>query len=230
MKYLLSLVFLFCTTCPSFASSLPDAPHIITTGNYEFSATPDTLHMSMQVFEVGRDAAKARGVVEEQSLKLISTMKKIGIKAADITSANLNISPRFNWNNNQQIYTGTEVSRRIQVTLRDLNQYDALLQAILATKIVRINNSQLSSSNAEKLEAEGLLKAIDNAQKRAELLVQGLPQKVGHVYSISTTNQGPTPMTGRYQANDMEMAKSAFEPGQLQINTSVHVVFYLINK
>lgn len=230
MRYLLFLFSLLFFANQSLASSLPDAPHIITTGSYEFSATPDTLHMSMQIFEVGRDVAKAREVVEERSIQLISTMKSIDIKAADITSASLNISPRFNWNNNQQIYTGTEVSRRIDVTLRDLNQYDALLQAVLATKIVRINNSQLSSSKVDELEAKGLQKAIADAKKRAQLLVQGLPQKVGNVYSISTTNQGPIPMASRYQANDMEMAKSAFEPGRLQISTSVHVVFYLINK
>lgn len=230
MRYIFVLFSLFFITTQSLAGSLPDAPHIITTGSYEFSATPDTLHMSMQVFEIGQDAAKARDIVEKQSLQLISTMKQFGIKAADITSANLNVSPRFNWNNNQQIYTGTEVSRRIEVTLRDLSKYDALLQAVLATKIIRINNSQLSSSKADELEAKGLQKAIANAKKRAELLVQGLPQKIGNVYSISTTNQGPTPMTGRYQASNMEMTKSAFEPGRLKINTSVHVVFYLINK
>lgn len=230
MRYLLVFVYLFCIANQSLANSLPNAPHIITSGSYEFSATPDTLDMSMQIMEVGRDAAAARKVVEKQSLKLISTMKDIGIKAADITSASLTVSPRFNWNNNQQIYTGTEVSRRIQVTLKDLSKYDALMQAILSTKIVRINNSQLSSSNADKLEAEGLQKAIANAKKRAELLVQGLPQKVGNVYSISTSNRGPSPMLGRYQANDMEMTKSAFEPGKLQLNTFVDVVFYLVDK
>ena len=110
------------------------------------------------------------------------------------------------------------------------NQYDKLLQAVLATKIVRINTSKLSSSKASELEAEGLEKAIANAKQRAEFLVQGLSQKVGDVYSLSTTNQGPPPMNGRYRAADMEMTKSAFEPGRLQISSSVHVVFYLINK
>lgn len=230
MRYFLTLFCLFFFTSYSYANALPNAPHIVTNGSYEFSATPDTLHLSMQILEVGRDAAKAREVVEQQSTILITTMKSIGIQPADITSASLNISPRFNWNNNQQIYTGTEVSRRVEVVLRDLTQYDALLQAVLNTKIIRINNSRLSSSRADQLEAEGLEKAIADAKKRAELLVQGLPQKVGNVYSISTSHQGAMPMSARYQANDMEMTKSAFEPGRLQINTSVHVVFYLIEK
>ncbi|MGL1931054.1 MAG: SIMPL domain-containing protein [Desulfotalea sp.] len=215
-----------------YASSLPDAPHIVVSGFHKFNAVPDTLTMSLEIIEIGRDAKSARKVVEERSTKLIQTVKGMGVNKKDINSSALSMNPKYNWKNQQQIYTGTEVSRRIILILRDLSKYDELIQAVLDSSVARINSTDLSSSKHDELLAKAMRLAVADAQRKASLLVGGLEQKVGPVYSInaaSGANFGSRNM--QYEAVEMKSASgSVFEPGEIEFNKSVQVVFYLVNR
>ncbi|CAG36543.1 SIMPL domain-containing protein [Desulfotalea psychrophila] len=229
MRILMAVCMVFLMSLHAQAGPLPAAPHIVVAGGSEVKAVPDTLSMSLQIIEVGRDAEQARAEVEKRARKLIETAKGLGIKAGDINSAALSVTPKYNWKNNQQIYTGTEVSRSVALTLRDLSKYDALIQAVLKSNVVRINSTQLSSSKDKEIQAEALQKAVADAKIQAQLLVAGLPQQVGDVYAINATSRPMQAAPAMYrmaaQVND-----SAFEPGTLSYSKSVQVVFYLISR
>lgn len=215
--------------CPIvLAEALPNAPHIVVNGNYELRTTPDILYMSLQIMDVGLDVKLAAHSVEQRSSALIKAAEKIGIQKDDLNSAQLNITPQYKWDNNLQIYTGTEVARSINLTLRDLSKYDALIKAILESNIAQINNSELSSSKMKELEALAMQKAVADAKARATMLVSGIPQKVGLIYSITATPQSSMPERAMFKvaqaANDQN---SSFEPGTLTISQTVQVVFYL---
>ena len=217
------------------ADSLPKAPHIAVNGKYEVKTTPDTLKLSLEIIEISRDVKVARNVVESRSKKLINSAQSIGLKREDITSAALSLTPRYNWQNSQQIYTGTEISRKIELNLRDMSKYDDLIKAILDANVARINNSQLSSSKEKELKAQAMQQAVSDATMRAKMLVTDLPQKVGSVYSINAYADQPMPTRDKlmYRMADAAMmpeADSAFEPGTMSFSQSVQVVFYLIEE
>jgi hypothetical protein len=230
LKYSLLPLLLGIFSVPSsFAGPLPDVPHIVVTGEYEVRTTPDILTLSLSISETGFEVAAARDNVEMRSKKLIASLEALNIVKEDISSAQLQITPHYNWNNNAQIYAGTEVSRMIEVTLKDLSLYDDLIRSIIDAKVAQIHSTQLSSSNEKKLREEALRGAIDDGMKRAELVVAHLPEKIGPIYAISPQASSAPFLNARYALAEMDK-QSAFEPGSIFFKESIQIVFYLVKE
>lgn len=228
MRMLNMTLMLILLTGPVWAGALPDQPHVVVSGQSEVRAVPDILKISLNLTEVGQEVTVARDVVEKRSQKLIDTLKQHGVKTQDIRAASLEIKPHYNWSNKAQIYTGTEVSRKIDVTLRDLGKYNELIKAIVEAKIASINSTRLESSREKTVRHEALQAAIADARQKAELLVAGFPEKLGPVYAISSGGPGNR-MRGSYEMADRMVANAAaFEPGTIELSESVQVVFYLV--
>ena len=230
MKYFLVPIFLFYFfVLPSIAGSLPDVPHIVVTGEYEIRAVPDIVTLSLSIAETGFEVAKARNNIETRSKTLIASFDALGITKEDISSAQLQITPHYNWDNSAQIYAGTEVSRTIEVTLRDLSRYDDLIRAIIDARVAQIYATRVSSSKEKKFREDALRGAIQDGLEKAQIMVAHLPEKIGPVYSIATQALGEPPMQARFQM--AETAKqSAFEPGTILFKESLQIVFYLIKE
>jgi uncharacterized protein YggE len=230
MRYYLIPLFLFVLFIqPSFAESLPGVPHIIVTGEHEIRVTPDILTLSLSISETGSEVAKARDSIEMRSKKLIASLETLGIAKEDINSAQLKITPHYNWNNSAQIYVGTEVSRTVEVTLRDLSHYDELIRAIINARVAQIHSSRLSSSNEKKIREDALRGAISDGMEKAKIMVVHLPEQIGPVYSIAPQSSN-TPFAGaRYQMAEMSK-QSAFEPGTILFKESLQIVFYLVKE
>ena len=227
IRIVLCLFLVALVSGPVWAEAVPDQPHVVVSGQSEVSAVPDILQISLNLTEVGQEVAVARDLVEQRSQRLIDTLKKHGVEKKDITAASLKITPHYNWSNKAQIYAGTEVSRKIDVILRDLDKYDDLIRAIVATKVARINSTRLESSREKALRQEALQAAIDDARQKAELLVAGFPEKLGPVYAISSG--GPSyRLHEAYAAAEPMKRAAAFEPGEITLSESVQVVFYLV--
>jgi uncharacterized protein YggE len=227
--YLIPLFLFFLFIQPSFAESLPGVPHIIVTGEHEIRVTPDILTLSLSISETGLEVAKARDSVEMRSKKLINSLEILDIAKKDISSAQLKITPHYNWNNSAQIYVGTEVSRTVEVTLRDLNKYDELIRAIINARVAQIHSSRLSSSNEKKIREEALRGAISDGMEKAKIMVVHLPEEIGPVYSISPQSSNAPFAGARYQMAEMSK-QSSFEPGTILFKESLQIVFYLVKE
>jgi uncharacterized protein YggE len=227
MRIILGLVLVYMLTGAVWAGAVPDQPHVVVSGQSEVSVVPDILQISLNMTEVGQEVAVARDQVEKRSQKLIDTLMQQGVEKRDITAASLKITPHYNWNNKAQIYVGTEVSRQVEVTLRDLAKYDDLIRAIIEAKVARVNSTRLESSREKELRNEALQMAIADARKKAELLVASFPEKLGPLYAI--TSGGPIrEQREAYAMASVMSRKTAFEPGEIEISESVQVVFYLV--
>ncbi len=229
MRYkLFSLFLLFCSIQQAFAGPVPDVPHIVVTGEYELRTTPDILNLSLSIAETGFEVATARDSVEVRSRELLASLASLGIAGEDISSAQLQITPHYNWNNRAQIYAGTEVSRTIVVTLKDLSRYDQLIRSIIDAGVARIHSTTLSSSQEKTLREEALRGAIDDGRKKAQIMIAHLPERLGPVYAISSQPSRAPHLQARYQLAEAG-GQSAFEPGTIVFTESVQIVFYLVN-
>jgi len=228
-NFLLSAIFVLLFSHLSLAGSLPDVPHIVVTGEYEIHAVPDILTISLGIADTGYEVAQAREDVEGRSKSLINTFQKLGIAREDINSSELQITPHYNWNNQAQIYAGTEVSRNIEVTLRNLSRYDELVRAIIEAGVARIYSTNLGSTQEKKLREEALRGAIADAMRNGAIMVEHLPEKIGPIYSISPQTFARTFGQGQYEVAETSR-QSAFEPGTIVFKESLQLVFYLIKE
>jgi len=227
MKPYLTVFLVIFFAHQSFAGSVPDVPHIVVTGEAELRATPDILTLSLSIADTGFEVAAARDSIEARSIQLINALTALDIAKEDIRSAQLQITPHYNWNNKAQIYVGTEVSRTVDVTLRDLSRYDDLIRSIIDAGVAQIHSTRLSSSKEKELRQEALAAAIADGMEKARIMVAHLPQKIGAVYSIAPPSSGTPFMEARYQMAATE-SRSAFEPGTIHFKESLQIVFYLV--
>jgi uncharacterized protein YggE len=209
------------------AESLPTEPHIVVTGNYKTKVVPDTLHMSLSIIETGKEVAPVSQRVESRSAKLISSLKALGINKKDINSSALRITPHYNWRNKEQVYVGTEVSRNIEITLRKLALYDRLIRTMLDIRVGRINSSRLQSSKESEIRKQAMQRAVDDARIKAELLLSNITEKLGSVFSISHLTAAQIQPRSRMSYQASNVAETAFEPGVIEFNESVKVIYYL---
>ncbi len=230
MKYFLIPLFVCILSIhSSFAGSLPDVPHIVVTGECEIRATPDILTLSLSIADIGLQVAEARDSVEKRSKKLITSLDALSIAKEDISSAQLQITPHYNWNNSTQIYAGTEVSRTVEVTLRDLSRYDDLIRSVIDARVAQIDSTRLSSSKEKKIREDALRGAISDGMEKAQIIVAHLPEQIGSIYSISPQSSNAPMFQARYEMAGMAK-QSAFEPGTILFKESLQIVFYLVKE
>jgi len=226
-RHLLSFAAVLLLSCSVYAGNTPDVPHISVTGQSTIVAVPDRLRLSLNLIDTGKNVEEVSKNIGQRTSILLVNLKSLGIVKKDINSSHLNIVPHYNWQNREQVYVGTEVSRTIEVILRDLGKYDEFIRTLLKAKVGKINSTELESSKESELRKQALQAAIKDARKQAELLVSDIPENIGSVYSI--VHQSSVPVSrfssGRYRASMEKL--SSFEPGVIQFSESVAVVYHL---
>ena len=135
MKIAISLLLSLFLSLGVYANPLPAQPHIYVEGSAELEVEPDTMNFSLSIHALDIDLAKAKADVDARSRLLIDTVKKFGIKADDIATTALNIRPEYEYKDNQRVLVGNNVSRQVDITLRDLKKYPDMMKTMVDAKI-----------------------------------------------------------------------------------------------
>lgn len=224
------------------ASPLPAQPHVYVEGSAELEVEPDMMTFSLSIQKVDLDLAKAKADVDERSRLLIETVKKFGVAAKDIATTALNIRPEYEYKDNQRVLTGNNVSRQVDINLRDLKKYPDMMKALVDAKISETISTNLTIANKKPIEEKVQAAAMADAKIRAEHLAKSQGKAVGDPWSISEFNNrgnerwellpnrqlmGSSASMKADSASLQRFAGEPFEPGVMKINAQVYVVYLL---
>ena len=213
--------------CLALADALPARPYIQVSGHGTLSVVPDMAHVSITIEKTDKDLAAARADVERRAAQVIEAAKKIGIADHDIDAASISVWPGYRWQNNNQIYMGQHVSRRIQITLRAMPRYTDLVAALIKTGVTNVSSTTLDRSDMPELRQQVLAAAVADAHKRALALAAAAGVELGTVYSItqnSVFNPRPLVMAGRAAPTS---GAADYEPGSIDVTGDVSIVYLL---
>jgi uncharacterized protein YggE len=223
----------------AMATPLPQQPHVYVEGSAELEVEPDMMVFTLSIQTVDMDLAKAKADVDARSRLLIDTSKKFGIKASDIATTALNIRPEYEYKDNQRVLTGNNVSRQVDINLRDLKKYPDMMKALVDAKISETINTNLTLSDKKTVEEKVQTAAINDAKARAGRLAKAQDRAIGDAWSISEFNNrgnerwelrpnrelmGSSAKVGMARMAD---AGEPFEPGVMKITAQVYVVYLL---
>ena len=247
IKFLLTSSFLL-LSLSALANPLPQQAHVYVEGSGSVEVEPDEMSFTLSISETSNELATAKLTVDEKSNTLISLCKKLGIDSKDIMTSTLRIQPQFRYDKGTRVQTGTQVSRQVDITLRDLSKYADTIKAFVNAEITQTVNTKLLLSDPTQATDKALAKAMKDANQRAKRLAETQNRKLGSVYSISEFNQREQEfyqlrvarnISG--QSNDAVSARGGvqafaaeakssepFEPGVIKANAQVYVV-YLLN-
>ena len=219
LKVLALAATLGLTTMAAQASELPDGPHIVTSGTASVAAVPDIATLAIEVNVSAKDAASAKKQADDRVAQYLSFLEKSGIAKKDINSANLRTQPDYDYQNGKSILKGYRAVRTVEVTLRQLDKLNGLLDGALKAGLNEIRSVSLGVAQP------------DAYKDKAQELAAGFHSKLGPVYSVRyhVSNYQPSPMVRMMKAADAApvSAQETYEQATIQFDDQVDVVFDL---
>ncbi|AHG19349.2 hypothetical protein Z042_06750 [Chania multitudinisentens RB-25] len=214
------------------AAELPAGPHVVTSGSASVEATPDIATLTIEVSVSAQDAAQAKKQVDERVAQYFDFLQKNGIEKKDIDAANLQTQLEYDYlKTGKSVLKGYRAVRQVQVTLRQLDKLNELLDGALKSGLNEIRAVELGVANPEGYREQVRQKAIENATRQAASLAKGFQTTLGPVYSISyhVAEPQPMPMARMYKAASAPESDVAqtYEQQSIRFDDRVDVVFEL---
>lgn len=215
----------------ALAGEVPNGPHVVTSGQATVDARPDIATLSIMVNVSSKEAADAKKQADDRVAQYFDFLQKNGIEKKDIDAANLSTQPEYDYTKEgKSILKGYRAVRQVQVTLRQLDKLNELLDGALKSGLNEIRSVELGVTNPDSFKDQARKAAMDNATKQAASLAEGFNAKLGPVYSIRyhVANYQPMPMARMYKAAAAPAdttAQQTYEQQSIHFDDQVDVVF-----
>jgi len=233
------LLLLSIISISSFASVIPNEPHIYVEGYAEKEISPDQIKISVSIVSTNLDADVAKQEIDEKSLKIFESTKNLGLDANQITATPIQIFPAIERDNGKRIDNGTRVSRNIDIVLKDLTKYPLLNDALISAEITSKISSTVELADERAVKKSVLMLAIKDAKLKAQEIASIQGKKIKDVYSVSefqtrqqdTYNLHPNQsIYGQsYGAGQVRYRvppkSSVFKIGKMRATATVYVVY-----
>jgi len=152
------------------------------------------------------------------------TFKALKVQSADIRTTQLYVEPKYKEGQATWQLVGYQITRSVTVALREMKMLNELLDQSIKAGANRVASIDLLSSRERTLKDQTLTQAIENAKQQARRLADGFGAKVGKVLTIEADGgDGGV----RYCRSFPAFGEATFQPGRIQIESDVHVVFEL---
>ncbi len=243
MRYSMITLLLLFISIQCFGNPLPDKPHVYVVGFGEVEVEPDIMTIKVGIEAKDKVMKTAKADVDDRSNRLINSCINMGIERRDISSTTLQIRPDYEYHDNRRVFSGTIVSRQIEITLKDLKNYPDIMMSLVESKVTETLDTTLSVSNGKSLGDKALVKALADAKLQAEMIALASGKELGDVHSVSEfdtrLDERIQLIPGRSIAGQPQRipgisARAAaasrnepFEPGLISVFTTVYVVYLL---
>ena len=226
MKKFILIVCLFTITTNISAQS----SSVTVEGNAQISVAPDRASLNLSVELDGRDLSAMTKRVAETTNAFLKVTDDLNIKRNDVMTSGVNINPRYRYENKtgRRIFDGYNISRSIQVDLKDINQLGSIIERSTVQGINNIAAPIFRASQEDQIIQNLHTLAVQDALKRAEALIEPLNASVGKALKIDASSiQSISPPMMEMRALDMNssLAEQSYSVGQISYSQSVLATF-----
>lgn len=180
----------------------------------------------------------ARERLETRASELIAQMEATGLERTAINAGSLNVYPEHvqgqrNDDGEHETLQRTRLERPITVELTDLDQLSEVLDALIAAGVNSLDGVQFDLQDRDGATDEALVKALEKAQHKANLMADSLDAELGNVQRIEETQSPifqPRMMSMRAESDmaaSQSGAASDYSPGTIRIDAGVSVEWAL---
>jgi uncharacterized protein YggE len=192
------------------------------------SVQPDIATLRLGVMLVRQTAAAARESAAASMTAVLEALSAGGVARKDLRTAFLSLSPVTDYSpETGPRVTGYQAANSVAVTVRDLAQAGALIDAALAAGATSMDGLDFSVDDPSAAEDQARRLAVADAQRRAQTIAAASDLTLGAVTNVVEGERGmPVPFPGRRaMAFKAEAADTPVEAGSQEIVVSVTVAF-----
>ncbi len=222
IRFLISFFFLF--SAPVFAEEIE--PLIWVTGVGEVTTAPDLATIQIGVSTDARTAGEAIGRNSQETTNVLESIKKNGVPAEDIQTAELSLFPNFENRTpgKPPSIIGYRAQNMLSVKVRSLGDLGTILDEASKAGANVIHSIRFGRDKDEDLMNEARKLAINDAKSKASLYAEEAGITLGKVVSIRESGgvpRGPQPMARM----ETLAASVPVSQGQVSLGVSLQVVF-----
>lgn len=199
--------------------------------NAEASRVPDIATLSAGVVTEAAEGNTAMRQNAQQMDKVVAALRAAGIAERDVQTSGINLGPRYHYGDKQPPkITGYQASNTVSVKVRDITRLGKVLDALAAQGANQINGPSFEIDQPEPVRDEARLKALKQAQDRAQTYAKALGLQVRRVVSISENGGGgfrPVMMAARSAPLAAAEMDTPVSPGETTVSVNLDVVFEL---
>jgi len=250
---ILILILSSSLTAPALAqvNSLPSQPHLLVKGQAERVVQPDRFTVNLSLQRVDLSPEQARTLAQVDAEKVLRAFKANGALPDTIEASTLSIQPQYTYDQNRQIFKGTQVTRALSATFADLAKVRAFLAATQTSENLMITGVSAEFSGEAALRAQLKHEAAEQSRDSSRGLAKAYGARIVGLYTISDVAPAfaygvqagtwpgesgrsfppppPAPMVDIAEPRpaDMYRVAESLEAGNLKIVENVYAVFLI---
>lgn len=230
----LAKIALLVTLLAGLAAAEEKAPSrfVRVTGTSEVKVVPDRAVIEIGVEKQAPNASVAKHAEDAAARQILAALRAHGIDDKDIQTTYLWLQQRSSYIKKERVYFFV-ASQTLTVTVRDISQLDALLEALVQAGGNQIDSIAYETSELRKYRDQARELAVKAAREKAQALARALGQDVGRAQTIEEIPETQYPYSAGLLANSSaEDGRTrgggpSLAPGQKTITASVTVSFEL---
>lgn len=159
---------------------------VMLSGEGKVLAKPDVARLNFTILTQAATSKAAQDANSVKSNEVSKFLKKQGIEDKDIRTANYNIYPQQNYGpyGGTPRITGYQVSQNYQVTIRNLENANKVLDGVVSAGVNQVDQLQFEIDNPEALKADARGKAINDAKAKAKVLESQIGISLGKIVNF----------------------------------------------
>ncbi len=187
-KTIFTLGILLCAFTALFAQTAESVrPSVSVVGEAEMRVSPDQVQFTFEVVTTDKVLAVAKIANDRAAAATLTAARASNIGTDDIQTDSLTVSPRYTTEKDprgSRVLLGYEVTKRILITLKDLDKIDSFLAKVIEAGVNRVVSIDIQNSELQKYQEQVRTMAVKNAHDRAVAYAKQLGQTVGKAYVI----------------------------------------------
>lgn len=199
------------------------------------TVAPDMATIGAGVTSEAPTAVEALRMNSAEMEKVIARIKALGIAEKDIQTTGINLSARYDYDREgqRQIFRGYQVSNRVSVNLRKIEDTGKVLDALVAAGANDLSGPSFSIENDDAAKDAARKRAIERAQERAEAYAAMLGYDGAKVLAIREAIQGrgPMPEEAMMRSDMIKVSGTSapVQPGMVAAGISISITYELVN-
>ena len=206
MKKVFTLVLVLMCVLLSFGTVLAEAT-VSSVGAGTVRAMPDCATLWLGVTQTDKDVETAQSRVNSRIAKVRKVLMKNGVAQEDVALGSLNIYTQYDYNGNESKVSGYVVTHQLEITVRDLDNIGALIDAALAAGANQVDSINFALENGDAAYAQALALAVESARAKAEIIAKAEGLTLDTVLSMTENSND-------YIGPQYQMAKNGDAAGE----------------
>lgn len=197
------------------------------------TAEPDLVTIGAGVTSQAKTAVEAMRMNAVQMQSVVDRIKALGVADKDIQTTGINLNAQYDYDrgNQRQVFRGYQVSNRVSVKLRDVQETGAALDALVVAGATDLSGPNFSIEDDTAAKAIARKRAIERAQERASAYATMFGYDSVKVLSVSESIRGRGPsvqMAMRSQADAISVSAAPVQPGQVSTGVNLSIKYEMV--